>query len=1611
MQHQRLKSITNKLIIPFLALSIFFSSAVYYLLQQNNLSYASIVDNSSVSQFLSLRPIVNQKKFDLAVFRGIEFRQDKPLDISFYLDTMNSKQVKDKEIKRLISYFLGFLTIPQEKIWVNLSPYEKERIIPDILTNLDVGRDLLIEDYLLKQLTSYLIGANIIQVKRFWREVNNILKERNDLKVNYKIWIIPDKASIYEYSNSSKVNGIKNIAFIREAKLKVMMEDDYLGIQDNHSVKSEYAFDKRNKYNRKIKEAFKKELLPIIENQVNNGPAFAPLRQMYYSLILALYFKEKMKDNISLKYYFDKERINSITFSNINFKNVVYNAYLKGFKQVTCRKTKYDQYYHKGVMKNYLSGGFTANTKESVIKVVKASSEQKVAKDFKGEVEKITPNLSQTIKQLQLSSQEMIKILLSGDDSKIADVYAQIATENNRAHIPILIRTLLNNSTNAKPALDLTIALILSCVKNTKINGRDIFLAFSRNIKDKITGSDFADEIRKLVVDLIELLPEGQLQQLELCFRQYSQEEMFAFCIQAIKGRKVQLANNKFKQNLVEEILKGKEEQIERRTKPDTRAIEIEKIMPQKQKKAVLDIIKKYSSINLVLKNKTYSQEEKINIISQLFEGVEILGNLQKLSLEQIINQKKILFICFALERNFRNFILKGGFLKDENRFRNLLGIRQYKGSLRKDVISLYHQMLIDKSKLRECLKGYNIIKFKRLDEYNPDNHYILRQMVANIAGWYNLFAPLAKEYRIYIDEFLNNISLRYSRAKLPTALKVFAYMQNKLGQECLPYKYYLPFMNFWQEAKTSTITAFREFCNRIFLDRQKRYKGFTLLADLERIIQFLNGENTSSNIEDLGLPLIPISAIQRLSYYQDSYFINGMIKRILLDYNKGKKIYLYKGFRSIILYLLLFDPSIKDLIDKCFKSANSDVIDAFVQQFIKIGMLNLAEQDLNRVYTNISAKKTILEFLILKLKKEYSKKSDKSGSPRPDKSKLKESLDCFKKRMPYLPLNLWQNIIKFLEESEDLFFTPEERKIIQTCLEGQAVSKLETAMKLDFLNNQPLSNSLKLDDFSLAKDNDDDSESNIEIDNDALDEEAMNKALKEFYAEYRFLKPKVLNKIILLIENRLKQSQMAGISLSWLDKVYAYLQFEVSDILVTENMEDLLRKKYVDLKAKGQGLIIDITFINDICQVVRDSADEFSQSSFNIDEFSLEGLTNHILKIIDVLTSDLAKGICYFSQEELKRIILEHLSKLDGVDDYLSKKNIEHYQQKGEQYYVDLFQTINDYLNKNTGFIPGTKIVKNTIAYDINNWQKDTLELLKKLEYDLGGIIYFVKAKVITESQEPLIRLHSLAVFLDKKIALFIKSQDKDLVLRMLRKLKGGVDVLREANDKRKYNRNKVSANVGVLKEKIFRYKRYMQDKSTKLRNGCIDVHRLLDLEKVNQKNYQGLVRAINKLLKNVKICKQISALLVKHRIWRGDSKELAQVLLLIGQIKDCLIRVKRSDEQNYLKNIDKAIIWIDKLLGRNTQYSLEKSDSISLNNGMIKTREMRVIDRPGGISYQSIKVAMPEQNKEYRNDLASQLLDFYSQPKAEVFFDIKLDSYKLIPVNKKQLASIVAI
>ena len=288
------------------------------------------------------------------MIKGIVIDPANPLHFNFIIDTGHAQlpgEYLDQEISKLVKYFLASLTIPEEDMWVNLSPYEKDRVIPQNFGLIEMGRDLLAQDYILKQLSASLIYPEEEMGKKFWDRVYKNARSlygTTDIPVNTfnKIWVIPDQAVVYEKGNR---------AFVLKTHLKVMLEEDYLALRinsGNDKLGTELIKEGDVKDTSKVSSAVVRDILiPEIEKEINASMNFANLRQIYYSLILASWYKLALKESLLGQVYVNKSKVKGVDVADKEVNEKIYQYYLEAFK--------------KGVF-NYIKKDIDADTKQLI---------------------------------------------------------------------------------------------------------------------------------------------------------------------------------------------------------------------------------------------------------------------------------------------------------------------------------------------------------------------------------------------------------------------------------------------------------------------------------------------------------------------------------------------------------------------------------------------------------------------------------------------------------------------------------------------------------------------------------------------------------------------------------------------------------------------------------------------------------------------------------------------------------------------------------------------------------------------------------------------------------------------------------------------------------------------------------------------------------------------------------------------------------------------------------------------------------------------------------------------------------------------------------------------
>ncbi len=322
----------------------------------------SMVVSPSGAQLLPNLPAPGQAiwltaGFKPPVLRGMTVHPENPLLFDFIVDRGQDKINNDLlkiESTKLIKYFLASMTIPNKDAWVNLSPYEKDRIIPDALGQTEMGRQMLEQDYVLKQLSSLLTNPNKELGQKFWKEVKARAQKQfgtTDIPLNTfnKVWIMPDGATVVEKDG---------FAYITESKLKVMLDEDYQALNSQKAVGLD-AGAPATAIAKLSTVVFREMILPKLVEEVNTGKNFAQTRQVYQSVILAAWYKKALKDSLLGRIYADKSKIEGVESDVKDIKQKVYEQYLDAFKKGAYNVIKEEDSLNGEypIPRKYFSGG------------------------------------------------------------------------------------------------------------------------------------------------------------------------------------------------------------------------------------------------------------------------------------------------------------------------------------------------------------------------------------------------------------------------------------------------------------------------------------------------------------------------------------------------------------------------------------------------------------------------------------------------------------------------------------------------------------------------------------------------------------------------------------------------------------------------------------------------------------------------------------------------------------------------------------------------------------------------------------------------------------------------------------------------------------------------------------------------------------------------------------------------------------------------------------------------------------------------------------------------------------------------------------------------------
>ncbi|TAM38094.1 class I SAM-dependent methyltransferase [bacterium] len=305
-----------------------------------------------------------------------------------------------EETSKLMQYFLIGLTLPNDTFWVNLRPDSPDQIIDDRLAQTDIGKIMLETDLQLKKDTALFTSPQTPEGREYWVKLYKKVQELYGtdtvtIPTLTRPWIVPGEIIIRETTDS---------AYIYKATLKVMLEQDYLKTTPNALTSStDYTFkDQRSKVlNEYSAQLIKELIIPKLTKEVNSSKRYASLRQVYYSLILAQWFKQRQKGKLSISPAGDTfqqssqestgrkvslgfiELIDSRDLTNLTSKEdwsktTYFKEYQKSFKDGEYNVQE-PVYTPTGqVIRSYFSGGEVLTGVSSAMVVIPASSRSPV---------------------------------------------------------------------------------------------------------------------------------------------------------------------------------------------------------------------------------------------------------------------------------------------------------------------------------------------------------------------------------------------------------------------------------------------------------------------------------------------------------------------------------------------------------------------------------------------------------------------------------------------------------------------------------------------------------------------------------------------------------------------------------------------------------------------------------------------------------------------------------------------------------------------------------------------------------------------------------------------------------------------------------------------------------------------------------------------------------------------------------------------------------------------------------------------------------------------------------------------------------------------------------
>lgn len=321
--------------------------------------------------------------YDPARLIGLKLNNNDPLCLDFIMtlgDESSTNNILYSEAATLVDYFLTCLAIPENDLWVNLSPIERDRVIPATLAKTRMGKDLLAQDYLLKQFNASLMYPEFSTGIKYWRTVYKRMEEnhrssKKPINTFNKVWIVPEVAKVSQFGG---------LVLTTDECLDVLLEEDYNvlknSLSDSKYGMSDMSEKDLSKTSSISSSAFSECLLSEIKKEVNTGCHFATTRQIFHSLILSRWYKCTIKDSLINDVYSDKEKTSGLEEEDNEYATKIFNQYVEAMSKGVFNFIREDEDPISGeiIPRKYFSGGILASAIKEKLEIDNANNEIQV---------------------------------------------------------------------------------------------------------------------------------------------------------------------------------------------------------------------------------------------------------------------------------------------------------------------------------------------------------------------------------------------------------------------------------------------------------------------------------------------------------------------------------------------------------------------------------------------------------------------------------------------------------------------------------------------------------------------------------------------------------------------------------------------------------------------------------------------------------------------------------------------------------------------------------------------------------------------------------------------------------------------------------------------------------------------------------------------------------------------------------------------------------------------------------------------------------------------------------------------------------------------------------